>query len=196
MPTPPQGSLPSLRACSQDALQLRLPTPVALLSFPTPPSCRGSGCCTYPVMNTAPSPHVHSAHSHSHVGWGAVPEMLRGRAGHTGAAVRMGRLRIPDSSPGVAPGSTMSAQSSTLPRCSAGPVSCLLLSLVHLSTFLHTSALPLLSIVDFRSLYALLPPCRPSLQPSSFSCEKDCVIFHISWSKGDFIPKWNSGASF
>lgn len=77
-----------------------------------------------------------------------------------------------------------------------GPVSCLLLSLVYLSTFLHTSTLPLLSIVDFRSLYALLPPCRPSLQPSSFPCEKDCVISHISWSKGDFIPKWNSGASF
>lgn len=36
-----------------------------------------------------------------HVGWGALPETLRGRAGHTGADLRTGRLGIPDSSPGL-----------------------------------------------------------------------------------------------
>lgn len=190
MPTPPQGSSSSLRACSQDALQLWLSTSVALLSFSTLPSCRGSGCCTYPVMNTAPDPHVHSSHSQGM--WGEEPFLKRWGGEQVTLGQTWGRGGLGYPTPRQACAASSWSCSWLTHVCSfqhlaqlLGPVSCLLLSLVHLSTFLHTSW----SIVDFRSLYALLGPRRPPLQPSSFPLEKDCAIFHISRSKGDFYPQ-------
>lgn len=75
------------------------------------------------------------------------------------------------------------------------PVSCPLLSLVFLSTFLHTLALLHLSIVEFRSPFAPLPPYWPHLDPLIFLTWKGlCNISYFS-KQGKFYPKWNSGAS-
>lgn len=174
MLTPPQGSLPSLRAC------LFSGCPSAVTFHP---------CCSVELLCTSFLQGVWllylPSHEHSPIPSGPLcpltqPRGVRERAGHTGADVRKGRFGIPDSSPGVACSWLTQVCSVEHLAQGLGPVACLFLSLVHLSRFLHTSALPLLSIMDFRSLYALLPPCRPSLRPSSFPCEKDCVIFHIS----------------
>lgn len=70
-----------------------------------------------------------------------------------------------------------------------GPVSCPLLSLTHLIIFLYAFSLAHLNPVESSSLVPLCLLLDHISSPSAFLHGKDYVVFHISLSKGSFIPK-------
>lgn len=159
-PTPSPESPPFLRvSCSQDALQLWIST-LVLLSSPISPSL-GSGCSVYLVMEYHHPSLISTLTTHiRHVGAEQPFLKLRcGRAGHNRADLSKQSLRLPWFFRNlVLPhhvefliGHLCSPQQLAT-RQMFSPVSCPLLFLAHLTTFLLILAIAHLSIVEFRSL--------------------------------------------